>query len=121
MIFQTTSVQIADNSGPNKVTCLKVKKKKTGYLADIIIVVIKKKFLKKKKIKKRILRSIIINTKYKKKRLNGTHITFQKNKGLLLNQNLTFLGSNVKAILCREIKMFKKQFKKIISYSSGNI
>ena len=28
MIFQTTSIQIADNSGPNKVTCLKVKKKK---------------------------------------------------------------------------------------------
>ena len=78
-------------------------------------------FKKKKKIKKNILKGIIINTKFKTKRLNEFYITFDKNRMLLLNHNLVFLGTNIKFIICKEIKIFKKQFKKIISYSSGNI
>ena len=121
MIYRNTVLYLADNSGPKKALCLNISKKRIGYLADIIGVVIKKKFLKKKKIKKNILKSLIINSKYKYKRKNGFFIKFKKNKIVLLNHGLIFLGSNVKAVLCKEIKKFKKQFKKIISYSAGNV
>jgi len=121
MIFKNTVIKLADNSGPKKVKCLGLKKKLIGYISDIVIVVIKKKFLQKKKIKKNILSSIIINSKYKLKRFNGIFIKFNANKGLLLNKNLDFLGSNVKSLICREIKYSKKLFQKIISYSPGNV
>jgi large subunit ribosomal protein L14 len=121
MIYKITKLFLADNSGPKKAKSLDSKKIKTSYLTDIITIVIKKKFLKKKKIKKNILKAIIINTKFKTKRLNSFYITFNKNRILLLNHNLVFLGTNIKSLLCKEIKLYKKQFKKIISYSSGNI
>jgi large subunit ribosomal protein L14 len=121
MVFQDTILFLADNSGPKKVKCLNIKKKKIGYLADILVVVVKKRFLRRKKIKKNILCSILINSKFKFKRRNGFCISFGKNKGLLLNHNLVFLGSNVKAVVCKEIKKYKKKFKKIISYSGGNV
>lgn len=121
MILKSTTLNIADNSGPKKVKCLNLKKKLVGYLADIIIVVIKKKFLKRRRIKKNILRSIIIHTRFKIKRKNGFSIKFGQNKSLLLNNNLNFIGSNIKSIICKEIKKYKKKFKKIISYSPGNV
>ena len=121
MIYKNTYLILADNSGPKKIKCLNVSKKKIGFLADLLVVVIKKKFLKKKKIKKNILKCIIINVKWKSKRKNGSFLKFKKNKGLLLNNNLIFIGTNVKSIICREIKIYKKQFKKIISYSPGNV
>ena len=108
MVFKNTVLRLSDNSGPKKVKCLNIKKNLIGYLADIIVVVIKKKFLRKKKIKKNILNSLIINTKYKKLRKNGVHISFFQNKGLLLNSNFIFLGSNIKNILCREVKKYRK-------------
>ena len=121
MVYKQTSLILADNSGPKKVKCLNIKKKLIGFLADIIVVVVKKKFLKKKKIKKNVLNSILVNTKYKTKRKNGFFLKFKSNKGLLLNNNFVFLGTNVKCIICKEIKKYKKQFKKIISYSPGNV
>ena len=121
MVYKNTFLKIADNTGPRYAKCLGIKKKSIGYLADIILVVIKKRFLKKKKIKKNILNSLVINTRYKIKRKNGLFIRFNHNKSLLLNHQHVFLGSNVKAVICREIKKFKKKFKKIISYSPGNI
>ena len=53
MIFKNSRLFVADNSGPKKAKCLDIKKKKIGYLADILIVAIKKKLKKKKKIKKK--------------------------------------------------------------------
>ena len=52
MIFKNSRLFVADNSGPKKAKCLDIKKKKIGYLADILIVAIKKKLKKKKKKKK---------------------------------------------------------------------
>lgn len=104
MVYINTFLNIADNTGPKQAKCLNIKKKPIGFLADIILIVIKKRFLKKKKIKKNILYSIIVNTKCKRKRKNGVFIKFNENKSLILNHHYIFLGSNVKAVLCREIK-----------------
>jgi ribosomal protein L14 len=121
MILKKTKLFLADNSGPKKIKCLKVNKKLIGYLSDVVTVIVKKKYLKRKKIKSNILKSLLINTKYKNNRQNGFFISFGKNKSLLLNNNNVFLGTNVKSVLCKEIKKYKKEYKKIISYSFGNV
>jgi predicted dinucleotide-binding enzyme len=37
MIFRETRLLVADNSGPKKAKSLNIKKKKIGYLADILV------------------------------------------------------------------------------------
>ena len=42
MIYKNTIINIADNSGPKKAKVLNIKKKKIGYIGDILVVSIKK-------------------------------------------------------------------------------
>ena len=67
LVFTNTSLKISDNSGTKKAKCLNIKKKKIGYLADILTIVIKKKLKQKKKLKKNIFFIVIIIYKKKKK------------------------------------------------------
>lgn len=121
MIYKNSTLLIADNSGPKNAKCLNILKKKIGFLADILIVRIKKKFKNKKKIKKTILYSILITSKKKKKRLDGSFIKFKLNKIAMLDDKFFFFGTNLKSIICKETKKNKKQNLKLISYSRGNI
>jgi ribosomal protein L14 len=121
MIFQNSKIIIADNTGPKKAKCLNIKKKNIGFLSDILIVTIKKKKKKKKKLKINILPIIFITSKKKKKRRDGFFIWFKKNRIALLDDKLIFIGTNLKSLICKEIKKKKKLNIKLISYSKGNI
>jgi large subunit ribosomal protein L14 len=121
MIFKNSKILVADNTGPKKAKCLNIKKKKIGFLSDILVIAIKKKKKRKKKLKKNILHSIFITSKKKKKREDGSFISFKKNKIAILDDKLVFLGTNLKSLICKEIKKKKKKNIKLISYSRGNI
>ena len=85
MIFKNSKLKVTDNSGPKAGKCLNIKKKKIGYLADILTIVIKKKLKRKKKLKKNILSSILLNSK--KKKVNWSFI----NLIIFLTTTKTFL------------------------------
>ena len=121
MIYKNSILFIADNTGPKKAKCLNIRKKKIGFLADILKIVIKKKLKRKKKLKKNILISIFITSKKKTKRSNGSFIKFNKNKIAILDERLIFFGTNLKSLICKEIKKNKKNHIKLISFSKGNI
>ena len=46
MVIKRTNLKLADNSGPKKIKCLKIKTKNIGYISDVITVIIKKKFIR---------------------------------------------------------------------------
>ena len=121
LVFTNTSLKISDNSGPKKAKCLNIKKKKIGYLADILTIVIKKKLKRKKKLKKNILFSVLITSKKKKKRLDGSFINFDKNKIAILDDKFVFFGTNLKSLICKEIIKNKKKNIRLISFSKGII
>jgi large subunit ribosomal protein L14 len=121
MIYKNTIIHVADNSGPKKAKSLNIKKKKIGYLADILIIAIKKKLNIKKKLKKNILNSIILTSKKKTKRLDGSFICFNYNKVAILDDKFVFFGTNLKSLICKEIKKNQKNHIKLISYSKGII
>ena len=121
MIYKNTKLIVADNTGPKKAKCLNIRKKNIGFLADILKVVIKKKLKRKKKLKKNILISIFITSKKKIKRLDGSFINFNKNKIAILDEKFVFFGTNLKSLICKEIKKNKKNHIKLISFSKGNI
>ena len=118
MIYKNTIINIADNSGPKKAKVLNIKKKKIGYIGDILVVSIKKKSNIKKNLKKYILNSIILASKKKKKRLDGSFIRFKYNKVAILDDKLIFFGTNLRSLICKEIK---KNHIKLISFSKGII
>ena len=75
----------------------------------------------KKKLKKNILNSIILTSKKKKKRLDGSFISFSHNKVAILDDKFIFFGTNLKSLICKEIKKNQKNHIKLISYSKGII
>jgi ribosomal protein L14 len=121
MIYKNSYLDIIDNSGPKKAKCLNIKRKKIGYLADLLVVTIKKKFKGRKKIKKNILYSIFIISKKKNKRKDGTFIVFKKNRIVLVDDKFSFFSSNLKSLICKEIKKKRKNNLKLISYAPTNI
>jgi ribosomal protein L14 len=67
---------------------------------------------------------LIINTKWKTRRVNGHFIKFDYNRALTLSDQSKFLGTRVYGPICKEIrnsKKKKKNYKKIISYSGATI
>ena len=121
MVFKNSSLIVCDNSGPKKAKCLNIHKKKIGYLADILTIVIKKKLKRKKKLKKNILLSILITSKKKVKRLDGSFINFGKNNIAILDDKFIFFGTNLKSLICKEVKVKQKNHIKLISFSKGII
>lgn len=89
MIQQETILKVIDNSGAKTVKCLKVLggfKRKNAYLGDIIVVSIKttKNFSKIKQ--KEIYKALVVRTKKKIKKKDGSSITLHENAVSLINK-----------------------------------
>ena len=124
MIQQQTILKVSDNSGAKTAKCIKVLggfKKKYAKLGDIIIVSIQKLRNKSKntsKVKKgEVYRALIIRTKVKYVKKDGTQIWFNENSITLLNKQDNPIGTRIMGPIPKILK--KKKFQKILSISSG--
>lgn len=126
MIQQQTILKVSDNSGAKTAKCIKVLggfKKKYAKLGDIIIVSIQKLRNKSKntsKVKKgEVYKALIIRTKTKYIKKDGTQIWFNENSVTLLNKQENPVGTRIIGPIPKILK--KKQFQKIFSISAGLI
>lgn len=126
MIQQQTILKVSDNSGAKTAKCIKVLggfKKKYAKLGDIIVVSIQKLRNKSKntsKVKKgEVYKALIIRTKTKYIKKDGTQIWFHENSVTLLNKQDSPVGTRIIGPISKVLK--KKQFQKILSISSGLI
>lgn len=124
MIQQQTILRVADNSGAKKVKCIKVLggfKRKYAYTGDTIVVSVKELRNKNKassKVKKGdIYKAVIVRTKYKTIRDNGTSIKFKNNSVVLINKKGNPVGTRIKGVISKELK--NKHHSKITSISGG--
>ena len=102
MIQQQTVLNVSDNSGAKLVKCIKVLgglKKKIANVGDIIVVSVFKlrnKSKKSSKVKKgEVLKALIIRTKSKKYKSDGSYVWFGNNSVSLLNKQNKPIGSRV--------------------------
>ena len=120
MIHIQTKLKINDNSGIKIGQCLKIYKKKTGQIGDVILISIKKlRINSKKKIKITkgdLFKALIIHTAYFKKSTIGNMIKFDTNCIIILNNQNKPLGTRIFGPITSEFR-FKKQFK-ILALSS---
>jgi large subunit ribosomal protein L14 len=129
MIQQETFLQVADNSGAKTVKCIKVLggyKKKYSQLGDIIVVSVQELRNKAKitsKVKKgEIYKALIVRTKKKIKKKDGTCLSSNKKIGrnnavVLINKKGNPIATRITEPI--PVKLKKKQFIKIISLSPG--
>ena len=126
MVKIGTNLIVVDNSGAKLARCIKLMgKQKISTVGNVIFVTLLK-FTNSKKVKKRtIYLGLIVGVCYWLIRIDGTLVKFFSNRLLVFNKALKFLGSRVYGGILKEIKLrslkeknYRKNFQKIISYSS---
>lgn len=116
MIQVESKLDVADNSGAKKVSCIKVlggSKRKYASVGDLIVVSVKEAIPHSKVKKGEVYRAVIVRTKKEIGRPNGSYISFDTNSAVLLNKNLEPIGTRIFGPVARELR--DKKFMKIVS------
>jgi large subunit ribosomal protein L14 len=124
MIQQQTILKVADNSGAKTVQCIKVLggfKKRYAKIGDIIVVSVKQLRNKSKKtskvIKGGVFHALVIKTKVKYKKRDGSTFFLQENAVTLMNKQGNPIGTRILGPVPRVLK--KKIFMKFSNIANG--
>ena len=126
MIQQQTILKVADNSGAKTVRCIKVLggfQKRYAKLGDIVVVSVQQLRNKSKKTSKvskgEVFRALVVRTKKRYQKKDGSSFFLQENAVALINKQGTPMGTR---ILGPSPKILKKtKFMKFVSLSIGLI
>lgn len=116
MIQEYTKLTAADNSGAQKVQCIRLlggSKKKYGYVGDIIVVAVKSAIPNAAVKKGEVSKAVIVRTKKEIRRPDGSYIRFDENAAVLINDQNEPRGTRIFGPVARELR--DKQFMKIVS------
>ncbi|WP_113738246.1 50S ribosomal protein L14 [Blattabacterium clevelandi] len=117
MLQQESRCRVSDNSGAKEALIIRVlggSKKKYAFLGDSIVVTIKSAISSGGIIKKgQISKAIIIRTKKRTRRKDGSYISFDDNACVLINPSGEMMGTRVFGPVARELRDL--EYMKIIS------
>ena len=126
MIQQQTILKVSDNSGAKTVKCIKVLggfKRSFAYVGDVITVSVQQlrnRFKFTSKVQKgEIYKALIIKTKNKTKKKDGSCISFNVNSVSLINKQGNPVGTRIIGPVPKKIT--QKKFVKFVNISSGII
>ena len=116
MIQARSNLDVADNSGAKRVSCIKVlggSRRRYAGLGDIIVVSVKEAMPAAKVKKGETARAVVVRVKDDTSRADGTSIRFDENSAVLINLQLEPIGTRIFGPVARELRA--KKFMKIIS------
>jgi large subunit ribosomal protein L14 len=116
MIQLRTMLDVADNTGAKKLSCIKVlggTRKRYARIGDIIVVSVKESTPTAVVKKGTVNRAVVVRTKKELRRSDGSYIKFDTNAAVLINQQGEPIGTRIFGPVARELRA--KQFTKIIS------
>lgn len=119
MLQQESIIKVADNTGVKDVLLIRVlggSKRRYASIGDSVIVSIKSAISSSSIKKGQVSKAIIVRTKNKKRRKDGSYISFDDNACILLNPNGEMIGTRVFGPVSRELR--EKNYMKIISLAS---
>jgi large subunit ribosomal protein L14 len=124
MIQQETILKVADNSGAKTVKCIKVLggfKKRYANLGDIIVISVQQLRNKSKStskvLKGGVFRALIVRTKKRYKKRDGSVFLLEENAVALINKQGNPIGTRILGPIPKTLK--KKKFMKFVSLSVG--
>ena len=116
MIQVQTKMSVADNTGATEVQCIKVlggSKRRYASVGDVVVVAIKDAIPMGKVKKGEVRKAVIVRQTKEYLRADGTHIRFDDNAAVLVDNNREPIGTRIFGPVCRELR--GRQFMKIIS------
>lgn len=117
MLQQESRCKVSDNTGAKEALVIRVlggSKKRYASLGDSVVVTIKEAISGGGIVKKgQVVKAIIIRTKKKTRRKDGSYISFDDNACVLINPSGEIMGTRVFGPVARELR--DKEYMKIIS------
>lgn len=116
MIQMGTRLDVADNSGAKRISCIQMRggsAPKFGGVGDVIVASVKEATPDGTVKKGEVVRAVIVRTCYPKRRRDGSYIRFDTNSAVLIDEANEPIGTRVFGPVARELR--EKRFMKIIS------
>ena len=116
MIQEESMLNVADNTGGKRIKCIRVLgsgNQKSAGIGDIIIASVKEATPGGVVKKGETVRAVIVRTKSAVSRPDGTHIRFDENAAVIINEQNNPRGTRIFGPVARELR--EKEFMKIIS------
>lgn len=116
MIQPQTRLRVADNSGAKEIMCIHVQKgsyHKYAKIGDVITAAVKVATPGSAVKKGEVVKAVVVRTKKKISRPDGSYIRFDDNAAVLINDQLEPKGTRIFGPVARELR--EKNFMKIVS------
>ena len=116
MIGMRTMLQVADNSGARKISCILPLGGSVGSragLGDVITAAVKEAAPDSPIKKGKVVKAVVVRMRKEQRRRDGTYIRFDENAAVLINEAGEPVGTRVFGPVARELR--EKKFTKIVS------
>lgn len=116
MIQPQTKLKVADNTGAKEIMCIRVlggSFRRSGNIGDVIIASVKKAIPGGMVKKGEVVKAVIVRTAKGLRRPDGTHIRFDDNAAVIIDNQKQPKGTRIFGPIARELR--DKQYMKIIS------
>ncbi len=117
MIQPQTRLKVADNSGAKEIMCIRVlggSLVKTGNIGDIIVASVKRADPNGTVKKGDVIKAVIVRTHKGVGRPDGSHIKFDDNAAVIIDNQKQPVGTRILGPVARELRA-DKNFLKIVS------
>ena len=116
MIQPFTRLKVADNTGAKEIMCIKVHGgsfRKSGNIGDIIVASVKSAIPGGVVKKGDVIKAVIVRTHKGVQRKDGSHIKFDDNAAVIIDNNSEPKGTRIFGPVARELR--ERGFMKIVS------
>jgi large subunit ribosomal protein L14 len=116
MIQQESVLQVADNSGARRVSCIRVlggTRRRYASIGDIIVVSVKDAIPNSRVKKGEVRKAVVVRTRRQVVRPDGSYIRFDDNAAVLIDNQREPVGTRIFGPVARELRA--KRFMKIVS------
>ena len=116
MVQQESRLKVADNSGARDLLVIRVlggSKVKTGNIGDVVVGTVKKATPNGTVKEGKVVKAVIVRTKFGVRREDGSYIKFDDNACVLIKDDKSPVGTRVLGPVARELR--EKDYMKIVS------
>ena len=107
MIQQESRLKIADNTGAKEILCIRVlggSGRRYAHLGDVIIASVKQAAPNSAVKEGDVVRAVIVRTTYPAGRRDGSHIRFDDNAAVIIDQARAPRGTRIFGPVARELR-----------------
>ncbi|MCY4010957.1 MAG: 50S ribosomal protein L14 [Candidatus Saccharibacteria bacterium] len=119
MIQQESRLKICDNSGAKEILCIRVlggSRRRYARVGDVIVGSVKQASPTGQVPKKQVVRAVVVRTKTKIKRSDGSTLAFSDNAAVIINEKKEMRGTRIFGPIPHELRTLG--YNKIVSLAS---